>query len=66
MIKTEGKLHDEIVERLKQAGEEVGEIAVAALRRGTDRLVLQNGEVIGEYNHRSKKLVLYKDIIGKE
>ena len=60
MIKTEGKLHAEIVKLLKGRGVEGGGIAVATLSRGVEHLVLRDGETIGEYNHKSKRLLLYK------
>lgn len=61
MIKVEGKLHAEIVERLKAEGVETSNIAVATLSRGTDHLILSGEETIGEYNSKSKKMILYKN-----
>ena len=66
MTRTEGKVHAEVVEKLKAEGVEGHNVAVAALGRGTDRLVLLDGEVIGEYNHRSKRLYLYQGGIHPE
>ena len=62
MIKTEGKVYTEVVRLLRAEGVEPIKIAVATLGRGSDHLVLQNGETIGEYNHRSRRLTLYKNI----
>lgn len=59
MIKTEGKMHAEIVERLNAEGLKSDKIAVATICRGTDHLIILGDETIGEYNHKSKKLTLY-------
>lgn len=62
MIKTEGKTYEAVKAILKAEGLEAGDLAVATLGPGTDHLVLLDGETVGEYNHRSKKLLLYRDI----
>ena len=61
-IKKEGKAYEAIAEKLKEEGIDPTGLEVAALRRGPDRLVLLNGETIGEYSCKSKKLFLYKNI----
>jgi hypothetical protein len=61
MIKTEGKVYTEVVKLLRAEGVEPVKIAVATLGRGCDHLILRDGDTIGEYNHKSKKIVLYKD-----
>jgi hypothetical protein len=58
-IKTDGRLYDAVVQGLIERGEDPARIGVATLSRGTDHLVLRGEDTIGEYNHRSKKLVLY-------
>lgn len=60
-IKKEGKLHVEIVERLKAEGLSSGCVEVATISRGSDHLIIQDGETIGEYNHVSKRLLIYKN-----
>ena len=60
MRKTKGKIHDDVAQRLKAKGYDTSALEVATLSRGTDHLVILNGETVGEYNHISKKLVLYK------
>ena len=60
-IKKEGKLQREIVERLEAEGLKLDNIAVATIGRGSDHLILQDGETIGEYNHLSKRLLIYEN-----
>lgn len=59
MLKTDGKLHAAIVERLRAEGLATNKVEVATLGRGPDHLILLDGVTIGEYNHKSKKLMLY-------
>jgi len=61
MIKKEGKVHAAIAEKLRAKGINTGTLEVATLGRGTDHLVILNGETIGEYNHKSEKLNLNQD-----
>ena len=61
-VKTEGKLHAEIVERLKVEGVDATNVAVATLSRGTDHLILSGEEFIGEYNRKSKKIIIYQNL----
>jgi hypothetical protein len=61
MTKKDGKLHEAVVEKLRSEGIDVEGIEVATLCRGCDHLILRDGETIGEYNHRSKKLTLYSN-----
>lgn len=62
MIRKSGKVFDDVAKLLKEQGLDVSTLEVAALGPGTDRLVLLNGEVVGDYNHRSKSLFLYSDL----
>lgn len=61
MIKKKGKVHDEVAELLRLQGIDTEGLKIATLGRGTDHLLLVNDEAIGEYNHRSKKMTLYRD-----
>lgn len=59
MIKKEGRTHSAVAEELQLSGEEIDQLEIATLSRGTSHLVILRGETIGEYNHKSKKLALY-------
>lgn len=60
MRKTEGKIFRRVSELLTELGRlDLGGLEVATLTRGTDHIVLLNGETIGEYNHKSDTLILY-------
>lgn len=61
MIKNTGKVHARAAEHLARLGVDTSTLQVATLGRGTDHLVLLNGETIGEYNHVSGHLVLYAE-----
>lgn len=63
MIRKEGKVYDGVIEALKEKGLDTIGIEVGSLTRGVWHLVLLNGEVIGEYNHRTKRIILYSDIV---
>lgn len=65
-VRTEGKTHTSVVEKLRAEGVKCDNVAVATLGPGVDHLVLSDGETIGEYNHRSKKLYLYQREIHPE
>lgn len=60
MIRTDGKLHSVVVERLSAEGLNTDHVAVATIGRGSDHLILRGDETIGEYNHVSKKLTIYE------
>jgi arginine repressor len=60
-VKKDSKMQEEIAEKLKAEGLESEGIEVATLSRGPDHLILIKGDIIGEYNHRSKRLTLYKN-----
>lgn len=62
MTKTEGRVYTEVAEMLQAKGLGTDTLEVATLGRGPDHLIILNGETFGEYNHTSKKLVLYKDL----
>ena len=62
MVKTEGAVYNTVVCLLRARGESVDGIGVATLSRGSDHLVVRGEEVIGGYNHVSRKLQLHKDI----
>ena len=63
MIKTEGRVFDAVADMLRALGLDPQGLEVASLGRGTDHLILLDGETVGEYNHRSARLLLYSDII---
>lgn len=57
------KMLDDIIKKLKERGLDLpnsNALEVATLSRGTDHLVLLNRETIGEYNHKSKQLIVYE------
>ena len=64
-IRTEGKTYDQVVGILKERGMNTEGVAVVALGPGLGSLILQKYEVIGEYVTRSKRVILYQDIIPK-
>lgn len=61
MIKDKGKVHTQVADLLRLRGIETEGLKIATLTPGTDHLVLIGDESIGEYNHRSQKLTLYRD-----
>lgn len=63
MVKEKGKAHDAVAELLSNRGFDITGLKVAAIGRGPDRLILLDDETIGEYNCKSKKLILYSDVI---
>lgn len=61
MVKEEGRTHAQVAELLRARGIDPKGLKVATLTPGTDHLVLIGADTIGEYNHRSRKLTLYRD-----
>lgn len=61
MIKKEGTTYQSVAELLRSRGMDPEGLEVATLSRGPDHLVILDGETVGEYNHRSKCLVLYSE-----
>lgn len=61
MKKKSGKVYDRVAELLRARGVDSTTLEIATQGRGTDHLVLLRDEIIGEYNHRSKRLALYQD-----
>lgn len=61
MIKTSGKIHEQVAALLQEQGISPEGLRVATLSRGTDHLVILGEDTIGEYNHKAKALVLYSD-----
>lgn len=59
MRKKSGRVWDQVAQGLKRAGKDVSSLEIATLSRGADHLVILNDEVVGEYNHVSKRLFLY-------
>ena len=63
MIRKEGKVYEAVVDCMRARGCATEGLEVATLGRGVDHIVLRKGEVIGGYNHASKRLYLNEDII---
>lgn len=64
-IRKDGKVYEAVVEALKEMGRDTSGIQVAAPHSGPDRWIISDGRVIGEYNHVSKRLILYSDIVNE-
>ena len=64
MIRKEGKVFDSVRARLRARGIDTEGLEVYCTNRGSYHYVILNGENIGEYNHISKRLTLYQDVIG--
>lgn len=63
MVKDKGKVHAQVAELLRLRGIDTKGLKIATLGRGQHHLVLIGDETIGEYNHRTDKLTLYRDFI---
>ena len=63
MVKDKGKVHNEVAELLRLRGIDAKGLKIASGGRGPYHLVVINDEVIGEYNHNTKKLSVHADII---
>lgn len=61
MVKNTGRLWDSVAEILQVKGMDTQTLEIATLGRGTDHLILIGGEIIGEYNHQSKRIYLYSE-----
>lgn len=64
MTKKEGKTYTRVLGLLRARGVKPEGLEIATLGRGTDHLVLLNGETIGEYNHMSGRLFLYDEVVN--
>jgi hypothetical protein len=64
MVKKEGKVYESVAARLRVKGVDTKGLEVFCTNRGPDHLILLNGETVGEYNHVSKRLFLYSEIIN--
>lgn len=62
MVKNSGRVHDEVVEKLRGMELDCSDIKVATFSRGPDHIVVSGEDTIGEYNHISKRLVLYNTL----
>lgn len=65
MIKEKGKVHDEVAELLRLRGIDTKGMRTVSGGRGPYHLIVVNDEVIGEYNHSTKKLSIHADIIAE-
>lgn len=61
MIKTDGKAFDYVVAYLEKRGVGTDGLSIATLSRGTDHLIIKDKRAIGEYNHKSKQIILYSN-----
>lgn len=63
MIKETGKTHAQVTKLLRRRGIDPNGLKIATLpQSGPFHLVLIGEETIGEYNHLTKRLALYRDI----
>lgn len=63
VIRKEGKVYEGVIEALKDRGLDTIGIEVLTGNKGPYHYILQNGEVIGDYNHSSKRIILYSDTV---
>ena len=60
MTVTSGKVYERVAELLRELGRlNLRSLEVTTLYRGSDHLVILDGETVGEYNHISDNLRLY-------
>ena len=64
MVKREGKVYATVKRLLESHGMDPSGLEIATLGRGTDHLIVLNGEPVGDYNHRSKSLFLYSEVVN--
>lgn len=64
MLKKDGKVYDSVAARLRAKGVNPAGLEVFCTGCGSDHLILLNGETVGEYNHVSKRLFLYSEVIN--
>lgn len=58
MTKKEGKVYEQVKALLRARGIIPTELAIATHGRGSDHMVILGEDVIGNYNHKSRKLTL--------
>ena len=56
-----GKCFQDVSKFLKRGGVQGDELEIRTLGRGTDHIIILRGNVIGEYNHVSRIIGIYKD-----
>jgi hypothetical protein len=69
VIKKSHKMQGDIIKKLRARGRgalNAEAMRVATLGRGADHLVLLGETLIGEYNHLTKRLTLYDELIEQE
>lgn len=66
MVRKEGKVYEAVIEALRARGARVDGVSVATGNRGPYHLILQDDEIIGEYNHVSHRVFLYENIVKSE
>lgn len=59
MVKKSGKVHEEVSKLLQDKGVDTRTLEVATFSRGSDHVIILNGEPVGEYNHKSRRLFTY-------
>ena len=64
-IKKEGAVYEAVAALLRCRGINPKNLAIATLGRGPDHLVLLEGDPVGEYNHKARRLHLYQEAAPK-
>ena len=64
MVKREGKVYESVKARLRAKGISTEGLAVFCTNRGSDHLIILDDDVVGEYNHVSKRLFLYSEVVN--
>ena len=62
MKKYMNKCFNDVSKFLGQFGVRGDDIDIKTLTRGPDHLIVLKGDVIGDYNHRSRIIRIYKDV----
>jgi hypothetical protein len=65
VLKDKGKVYTQVAELLRLRGIDTKGMRIFSGGRGPYHLVVINDEVIGEYNHNTKKLSIHADIIAE-
>lgn len=61
MIRTEGKVYEDVKQLLQEKGMVTGTLEIVSFGRGTYHDIILNGEHIGNYEHRSSTLFLLEN-----
>lgn len=63
MARKKGKVYMMVRKLLRFRGMDLEGLEIVTQSPGSDHLVVLNGETIGKYNHISKRLFLYSDLL---